>query len=318
MRSWILVSLFFACSLTGAETDPSSFFAKSGFQAEAEGLFLKPDNSNLEYASVITVTDHFNFFFKNIPLTYQPGFAVGIGYLSPDRNNLFLRWTRLRTSNSDAVVASSNQIVELPFFIFNNELFQRGQGEASFRYDAVDLDTGLYEIFKQKVQMRFFAGLRYAEIKRDLSSQISNATTTLRFSSQMRFAGAGPRFGIDALYAMAPMLGLVADVAIGGLISITSDSVFTLFGITPLPYTLDKTTRAVPVVDAKLALQFMYKTKGGTLIALSGGYQLSHYFNAFTQPNIYTVKDDGGPQIAYTSPLAASFQGPYFAASVNL
>ncbi len=160
---------------------------KSGVEFTLEGLYVQPTNSDLDYVtSVVTpTTGNTNTNLSNVDPDYDFGFRVGLGYIFPDSgNDVQASWTHFSHSSSDstgfaglgidAVTRSGNT---LPVGDTATDTLT-ANSNADFKYDAVDLDVGQYISVGTRLQTRLFAGLRYAQVKSNLTDTYAGSFTS--------------------------------------------------------------------------------------------------------------------------------------------
>lgn len=217
-----------------------------GFKVGIDALYLRPTNSDLGYATVITTPANSTIGYNNnrsVEPSFDWGVYAQIGYLFPATgNDLTLGYTYLSSNETDSVVAptpsinngtatSNGQIFVSPLSVLStigNEAGDTGfggaQGKARVTLNVVDLEAG-QRFTTGSYDMRMFAGLRYANInsKEDAAGvpfQLSgvtsgnvNTTTAGAQEFSTQFNGVGPRIGVDARYCLNSGFGLDADLS---------------------------------------------------------------------------------------------------------
>ncbi len=314
---------------------------KGGLKVGIDALYLRPGNSNLDYASNITFPARFIEGYEQNKLvdpTYDWGFYAQVGYLFPcTGNDLTLGYTYLNANASDASelgtsrnsrpvlsVLPVNQLLDDEGFNFTNNLVT---STASFDLNAVDLEGG-QRFTTGAFDIRMFAGVRYARLAQRLTADIPDGFAFIgdsegpyydsqSFSSTFR--GIGPRIGADGRYCLSSGFGLDAHLGASLLVgNISSDyrNQFTANLSTPDSAFEAKscnTNRLVPNIDAKLGVDYTYAIPGcrKSAIVFEAGYQTTNYFNASDQPTV--VDTTSGTSFAYQNRTSdVSFDGIYF------
>lgn len=319
---------------------------KSGFEFTLEGLLLQPTNEDLDYGSITNATASATFIdtgfqasafetsqFLTNDSDYNFGFRIGLGYVFPDSgNDVQLAWTHFNHTNSDDTLvfgvtpSFSDEIFISPTFftsgIFTYELFGTDSASASssidYGYDAVDLDVGQYLSIGTRLTTRLFAGLRYAQVKSNLTNNYavfqergeiepdSDFFTFTTYESDIldsKFNGIGPRFGVDASYNVWDCFGVVghfsAALLVGRVQSSSSsylnsqevEEVFNGEGtlVDTLTFTFnnfatlasDNVTRVVPAFDAKVGIDYSWPINNdASRLSIEAGWQVTEYINA--------------------------------------
>jgi hypothetical protein len=161
------------------------------------------------------------------------------------------------------------------------------------------------------------------------------------------FVGLGPRVGIDGSFHLGAGFGLVGKLStallVGNLSTATSEefsgnSNFTVTDVTitglnpgvtltsltvpvgtvlPINETLENlsvndpsSTRIIPNIEAKMALDYSFSIRGCSTGELELGYYVTHYFNAVDRIPILDVTQ--------TNTLDADFRGPYLSLTITL
>ncbi len=134
---------------------------KGGFEFTLEGLLLRPSNSAMDYAFIVTptISDPLpnNENLQTVNPGYHYAFRIGVGYLFPNSgNDIQANWTHFHSSDSAETTAGLGQnIVPVNLFFltslstfFSNDNPGGGLATATSTvdsdYDAIDLDAGQY------------------------------------------------------------------------------------------------------------------------------------------------------------------------------
>lgn len=206
----------------------------------------------------------------------------------------------------------------IPFFLFGGADWDNVTASSSVktRLDSVDLDVGQYLDVGTRLRLRMFAGLRAARVTSDQTNTYVGSSDdvfieefgqleidrTLTNVEQMnsKFSGIGPRIGVDSSYHLGNCFGLVAHAAFALLVGetdtetnanlasvLTSTLTSSTFVDTDTDtFTItadgnsDDSTRVVPVLDAKLGLDYSYIFANESVLSIEAGYQVTQYIDA--------------------------------------
>ncbi len=313
-------------------------YLQSGLQLMLEGLYLKPTNNNVDYATIGSIsssssdTGTVSGSNRVIQPNYNFGFRVGLGYVFPSSgNDAQLNWTHFYKNSDDSATAGSNQFISaLPTSdVFGNGNINGTQITAStsanmkFRLDNIDLDTGQYLDIGTRLQTRLFAGLRLTHLKNNITDNYSGipllvpttfATESNTYNS--KFNGIGPRFGVDTSYHVTHCFGVAAHAAVALLVGkIDSDSSFVNTAAnadgattTTSSTITDSSHQIVPNLDGKLGVNYSYLFRNTTAINAELGYQVSYYKDA-----VNWLQPSGGTEFD-----SAAFDGPYLSLNIKL
>ena len=315
---------------------------KSGLVFNLTGLYLRPTNEDLNYVVVIhppiSQTTNVNVF--AVKPGHKFGFHIGLGYVFPNSgNDLQVGWTHLNASASNSVMTKGYDTfgpVEYSS-LFTNFSDDTGSAEGSvrFKYNAGDLDVGQYVNIGTRLNLRMFAGLRYASISRNFDQTFHQTgpdvigSGLFRIGSHSDFDGAGPRFGVDSTYHITNCFGLVGHVSTALLVGRIKTENYYIDYESPanvVNLRTDTVQRVVPNIEGKLGLDYTYPFNG-SLLNVAAGYYVSHYFNAVdriaAQPQS-AVRIDGAllnaPTFSSVTRKTSSFgiDGPYVSLSLKI
>jgi hypothetical protein len=219
------------------------------------------------------------------------------------------------------------------------------------KMDAVDLDVGQYVNVGTRLQMRFFGGLRAARVEQNITNNYASsydvtvvsggtAPTTVFDGtasynetdvSNSKFTGIGPRFGVDSSYHVWDCFGIVAHVAASLLIGeVDTDTTGTsVINVNPNPLTsvfpittssatnVDDQNRIVPVLDAKLGIDYTWEFQNRSSLSIEAGWQATQYIDAVDsyQNNVGNAFGLGNNNQTTSS---IGFQGPYLSLNFNV
>lgn len=306
---------------------------KSGFNLGINALYLRANTDNLAYGILRTYpnfdNDGTSFDGRNevIDPTYDWGFRVQVGYWFPCTcYDINLAYTNLNTIDTDSVRApepvdyflSSVIVAPLTDSQLWGEEFAAASSKVEFNLNVVDLDAGRHTA-GNNYDIRLFAGLRYANMNRDIYTiaeslpEESEYTANQQFKSH--FKGVGPRIGAQGRYGQCCGLGLDADISAALLIG-QLDSHYQ-GNINGIDFHRRWTAReakncAIPALEAKLGCDYTYRfgCKRDTLLVIEAGYQASSYLDVINTPNLNNDYD--GEYTAVTSTTSnVTFNGPY-------
>jgi len=302
-----------------------------GFKVGIDALYLRPTNSDLNYATSISFPTNFSQGFERnatVDPSYDWGFYAQVGYLFPcTGNDLTLAYTYLRSDETDSVVGVSGPsgvpaaISVLPIGQVFGTTFGAAAGKAKFDLNVVDLEggqrftTGAYD-------MRMFAGLRYANIDHQLQSFGAPFSTGSTFGAQefkSQFRGLGPRIGVDGRYCLNSGFGVDANLSTALLIGhvdgcynaalTTGTSSVT---VTNFAAKNGSENRVVPVLEGKLGVDYTYimDCRCKSALTFEAGYQATNYFNADDHARV--VNTDGTSFAYQNNTSDVAFDGIYF------
>lgn len=314
---------------------------KNGVTIKLEGLYLQPTSSNLSnlnYLSSASFVDFSSLAGTGATYAVDPdyalAFSLGLGYIFPNSgNDVQINWTHFDNDSDNSTVIGPDNIISGPVIAgFTDSLFTvdedqqfTGIGSADFHYDAVDLDVGQYVALGSRLMTRFYAGLRYAQVKDDLTNTYSFIDSEEEFNLSevnvfnSKFTGIGPRVGIDTNYHVANCFGVAAHLAAGLLVGQTESNAsfnqtFTVeeeedeVDVESISFNVvnDEQNRVVPVFDAKLGVNYTVHFNNGQSAALiEAGYQATEFVDAVDR---FTVSGVNG-NVFETS--GVGFNGPY-------
>jgi hypothetical protein len=306
---------------------------KSGVEFTLEGLYLQPSNSDLDYATSFTSVSGTNTLSQSANIStvdpdYDLGFRIGLGYVFPDSgNDVQASWTHFSHSSDDSVGFAGDGfgVATRSGSSFDGNATGdalSANSSADFKYDAIDLDVGQYLSIGTRLQTRLFAGLRYAQVKNDLTDNYAGVSTSdVKFvytQSEVynsKFTGIGPRFGVDAAYHVGNCFGVVGHVAAALLVGrVESSSSLGYYQLntgatTPstssFSTTSDNQTRVVPAFDAKLGFDYSIPfNNDASRLTFELGYQATQYVDAIDRLG---VGDSAGSRTT----SGVGFNGPY-------
>ncbi len=303
------------------------------FETSASLLFLKPSSGSLEYGTLVypfpAPAPHWEN--QAISPKYSPAFDVGLRYLVPETgNDLKTSWTHLDTTDTAAFAGDAITNFAGPSYLIGPGAsnYNLANGSVSFRYDAVNLEAGHTWHSGRPFQVRMFGGLQYGNIRQVLSSTFADSGSTDSHSNVMKskFAGVGPRFGVNAQYNRRNLqfVGDMAAVALIGTARTRYDfnTVSAMFpGGSAQSFTSPNSTQIVPGFDSRLGGAYSFRFGRG-IVKLEGGYQAAIYLdaiNSYTLTQVATPPVVGGVGVFFATAehLQNNFMahGPYLSSS---
>lgn len=331
---------------------------KPGLEVTLEGLLLRPTNSDMDYAQIQSfdfTAPPITFTTNNSVQSVQPGmdfgFRVGLGYVFADSgNDVQLNWTHFDHSNDDSTAAGPGQVLvtQIGFPLFNltglpfiTSSSVTGTSTVDNQYNAIDLDVGQYVNVGTRLQMRFFGGLRAAQVKQNTTDSYDTATgidlpfivpfnvyTNETDTFNSKFTGIGPRFGVDTSYEVWHCFGVVAhlagallvgqvDTSTTNTVSLVTDNtnINNFLGLpatTTLNTSTDNVDRVVPAFDAKLGIDYTWEFRNRSSLSLEAGYQVTQYIDAVDNLN-YTLLNGVQRQTS-----SVGYDGPYLSLNFHV
>lgn len=314
-----------------AATDPTEVSVPElpgGFFVGATGLFLQPTitNGDLNYSTRFTVnnTNSDSIFsttsnVESVQPDYQWGVSFDAGYTFPGTgNDIRFNFTNLGTNDNNGV--TSNDVDNQ--FVFATNLdsipFTTAESTAEVTLNQADLVFGQLINVGCRLSLHPNVGVRYAQIERKLNTNyFSNLPDfpLVNVANDSNFNGVGPLVGMDATYYLGAGVGVVGhfDTALlAGHIDSSLTNTFNMNDGTVITNSIsdNSSTRVVPVIDAKLGLNYTYIFDPHYTYSLSfeGGYQVSNYFNAVDKINAQINTGVAGG-MGIPSPLTSTISG---------
>lgn len=263
------------------------------FDVAIRALYLQPVyDADFGYIGARETSPN-NYSFIDADMDWDWGFYLEGSYHFSTGNDLTVNWTYWSNTTDFTGLTTS------AFFSDVNAGTYRLGIEPTF--NAVNIEFGQHVDFGEMKNIRFHAGLQYANIKTDLNIRGVGADVAYGANVESKFDGIGPRTGLDMSYDFGNGFAVYGNGAAAILVG-SSDFHVTASGISPafLPissYRLngDKTA-IVPELEAKLGAKYTYAMAQGDL-TLDGGWMWTNYFNA--QHRLNGVESD------------FALQGPY-------
>ncbi|QLH41488.1 MAG: hypothetical protein HWD59_01340 [Coxiellaceae bacterium] len=256
---------------------------------------------------------------ESIDPGFSFGYGVNVGYIFPGTgNDVNLSYFYYNGTGDDSVTPGANQfrIIDAAFLaggLLGLDTTVGGTTSSTMAdiINQVDLTFGQFINVGCRLSLHPFAGARFADIQRNfnttttanatLSSPLAEVPFTftendlIATQENSDFTGIGPLVGMDASYYVWNGIGVVGhfDTAllVGNIqdtLNTTTTAITTVIGDPSVTTTAianfqtNNNTVVVPVVDAKLGLNwtYLFNNAHNSDMTLEVGYQVSNYFNA--------------------------------------
>lgn len=297
----------------------ASYCSMPRLETSAALLYLQPGSGSLEYGTLVYPFPAASPHWVNqaIDPKYSPAFNVGLRYIVPETcNDLRTSWTHFESTDSASFAGDAVTNFAGPSYLIGPGagVYNLGSGNVKFRYDAVNLEAGHQFRTGQRFQVRVFGGVQYGSITQNITGFFSDnaATNTQSNTTESRFSGAGPRFGVNAQFNRRnfQFIGDMAAVALIGTQHTRMDfnTVSPLLpGGNPQSFTSPNATQVVPGLDSRLGGAYSFRLGRG-IAKIEAGYQAVVYMNAI---NGYTLTQVATPPVVQSA-------GVFFATAEHL
>ncbi|KTC84982.1 Lpg1974 family pore-forming outer membrane protein [Legionella brunensis] len=245
--------------------------------------------------------------FGEIDNDFEWGFRLEGSYHFSTGNDLNLNWTYWRDDNKLRLGPNVGRLARQ----ITATLTDRYYGSAGL--DAVNLEFGQHVDFGEYKNIRFHAGVQYADLdnKRRQDSVIAGAVGDLAFlngltsvTSKYTFEGAGPRVGADMSYDIGRGFAIYGNGAAALLIGDSKYSNNAPFNDETRPVHSTYTT-LVPELEAKLGGKYTYMTSKGSL-TFDVGYMVVNYFDPLHRSDLDLLS-----VVEYRDNINFGLQGAY-------
>ncbi len=282
----------------------------------AEALWLQPTITNLNYARDFHDDNNGNEYTreKAIDPDYHFAFRLEAGYHIPHtRNDLTVNWLHLNGNDSASARAAPDHILAV-----------RGVGEGEFQFahssinqsfDAVNLEYGHTKRYASGWTVRGHGGLEYARIYSDqkINGVFFENSVLERLKNKSTFNGIGPRFGIDANYALGNGFSLVGKAAGTLLVGNLDVKVTDRIESESANFTGASKRTVVPGAEGKLGLSYE-NDLGNGILTIEGGYYVAGYYQSVRS----AFGSEGGEGLFTTGTCSCignfGMNGPYLGA----
>jgi hypothetical protein len=289
---------------------PSDVFLSSPpctFVASFQALVLQPSGSNLYYAAeahpLPLVTPDWKI--HEVHPGYHFGFDVAIGRAFHSTNSsLTLDWEHFDSGDSDRRKVSSQNMVG-PFFEIGPDAssYKKTEGHASFRFNQVNLNYGVFVHFGDRLRTDFFAGVSFARIRQIMRAKYSNLAGDIKRTIKIpsTFLGAGPQLGFNFSYCIVKGFQFIGEgigtFFVGRLKNHTQYTTASP-ALIPLGIAVNKQrtgvserAQVVPGLEGKLGLSYSYLFCKHYVIKIEAGYEAQIYLNAIQSTDMSSQVD---------------------------
>jgi hypothetical protein len=252
------------------------------------GTFLAVPSSDLNSYYFSESDDDFKVLNVNPGSEY--GFEAAFGYVfEHSANSVELLFRDINTSDnaSDDDSASTN---------------------LDYHLRALDLMFGQFMDLGQQLQMRFAAGISYAELKRDQTVEITN--TPNQASEYSDYKGLGPRIGLDARYDFGQGFGIVGGGSLAYFLG-KMKTEFSGISSSTVNVTNNNDDQAVMNLRGNVGIDYVYffDNEQRSTAGIEFGYLIDYYDDSVRTVNTVAIPNPGTAQ--YETTAALSFAGPY-------
>ena len=309
-----------------------------GANVSAGALYMQPYSSNVDYLATYTDVDGgsnhlYNWQHYRVDPNFKWGFTVGLGYVMPNSaHDLRVDWMSFHNSYTDnqELLATDNNNLIATFLPVNAVALNpsagldpvskdvawdllKASGKMEYGFDAVDVTFGQYVNVGKRLQARMFAGVRYATLDSDMTTEYAvrdfqssvdlyNLYNLDKWNGKINSSwnGVGPLFGGKGTYALGHGVNLVAmfDLAVlvgnvklnayqkhlSGEFDKGNDcgSCFDLEDQSNYHLNWNGLDVVSPAFDGKFGVNFEYDFRGVAAV-VEVGYQVSHYVDVIEQ-----------------------------------
>ncbi len=231
-----------------------------------------------------------------------------------------LTWLSIENSNSESAIRPESG------FLFStlthpaqNDSAETAEAEASLSHVTTDVELGYSIAANQSLDMRLFAGLRFADINQDFNVaydgvDFTNANVDLEHS----FAGFGPKVGADLNLRLGSGFSLFSRVA-GSLMVGDSRTTYNETDNDGDSVIADikhrDNDRIISMLEMALGIDWSKQVTDNIDFGLSLGYEYQNWFNAYD--SIQFV-DNASPGIFNSERENIGLQGIFFKSGVSL
>jgi hypothetical protein len=293
-----LIAVASLISATAAQANKGASYQNNDAEAHFKwfvkggATYLSPSYDSLEYfasTSTSTLAGTVDANSEKVSPGYDWGYFLAAGYKISNHYDIQTSWTALNTGNSDGTSVTGHDAIVILSDLFGTIITAGEKATAhsseNLTFQAFDATIGQYHTVTDHLSARVLTGIRYAKIDLDIDNSytITGIPGPIRNDYDSSFSGWGPEAGMDLEYKVYKMLNLTGHLAAAFLIGTQEASSSNFFDTTPTQINIevDKDTRIVPALDAKLGLSWnnLYKNHNWGL-GIEGGYQVAYYFDA--------------------------------------
>ncbi len=208
---------------------------------------------------------------------YDSGLRVAVGYRFADELEVFARYSYFRsTADGVAPAPDGGTVFATLTHPSTIVLVDGASASSSLNFNVFDFEVGKRFELGEKLQVRVFAGPRYANLDQRLTATYQGGDVAKDVvTRQLDFEGGGLRAGAESQWKLLDHLGLYlrgsASMLTGQFTARASEIANDEFVIVDVT---ERYTRVVPIMDLGLGLSFQ---KGN--FRISGGYEFITWFN---------------------------------------
>lgn len=290
-----------------------------------EGLLVQSTSPQFQYAQVVSNTDPNTISNSLVDQNYHGGVAVdGTYHFAGSSRDATIGYTHVEMEDSNSTTILGTESFLDPFDLFPPARFDdvnKLKGQTDENYNAIDMVLGQHFAIGDRVDIRPFGGLRYADLTSRNNSTYyndpaSDPDSDIQATAQINshYQGLGPRAGVDARVNMCGGLSFVGTFAGSLEVGYDNTDVVLQSGTdTPVSTGLDQNWYIVPELDARLGVDYMHAFTPATSMNVQLGYEVVNYFNA--------MEDDYADINNVNSTVERQdfgYQGPYLRLQLNL
>lgn len=216
----------------------------------------------------------------------RAGLRVGGRYLFEHTGwDVGLTFTHLNTAGGDEVAAPPGGLV-YPL-LTRAGLTDRANFAAAdvrLKYGVFDLEAGKTVALDEWLTLRPFAGVRFADLDRQLTARYDGRQARgAEVWADSRFRGAGPVAGVGTEWTLGEHVRLFGGTRFGLLYGTFDTGVreTNAHGVRLLADVGDRFSGVVPTAGVSLGGGYRWRS-----LAVSAGYELTHYFNGLSRPDL--------------------------------
>lgn len=270
----------------------------TGFFIGVDGLYLKPENGDLDYVTLFPTSANGSFYTQNVSTDYKWSWRVYGGIKFTDNDDITLSWLRMRATDTDSVgmptISNSQPRWQ------NTRSWDNASGHVTFDLDDAYLVWGHTVNFNNPWSVRYAAGLEWAKLNSDFTITGQDLGTDFDgtgFVADSHFRGFGPRVELGMTYHVpCTNFGLFANANAALLVSTRKVSQVANEGVVDpddIGYNSSYfSTRhvVVPKFGSRLGVSytFIFGQAGGegcvSALTVDAGWQVESYVHAIERP----------------------------------
>lgn len=295
-----MASSAFAASPQPANDSFSPAF--TGVFIGVEGLYLRPQNGDLDYVTVSPAAVGQAIQTHNISPDYSWDWRVYGGIKFTDNDDITASWMSMRNSETDHFLADGS-VNSNPRWLYNGD-WQNVAGKVNFDLDDAYLVWGHTVNFNNPWSVRFGVGVEYAKLDSDLTVSAWDPVVEdafVGFTSESNLKGIGPRAEVDLTYHLPYGFALYGKANVAALVSERevnlTPTLATYDGDDYYGHDYSDRRVVVPKVGMRLGASYSYTfgQAGGegpcrtTTLTLDAGWQVESYIHAIERVEDSTI-----------------------------